>query len=81
MKDFIKQCAKLKSHEIIKILEDYRNLKDKPVETEKDESILISIKVPKSLLGEFKKVCSSQGLKYQTQIKNIMREWLKNPEV
>lgn len=77
MNEFIKQCLKLKSHEVVKILEDYRTLKDKP-EEEKDESILISIKIPKSLLSEFKNTCSSQGLKYQTQIKSLMRDWLKN---
>ncbi len=77
MNNFIKQCLKLKSHEVIKILEDYRNLGNIPEIKAKDESILISIKMPQSLLTEFKAACVSKNLKYQTQIKTLMREWLK----
>ncbi|MES2769029.1 MAG: hypothetical protein V4596_07780 [Bdellovibrionota bacterium] len=77
MNSFIKQCLKLKSHEVIKILEDYRNLGNIPEVKSKDESILISIKIPESLLTEFKAVCSAKNVKYQTQIKTIMKEWLK----
>lgn len=76
MNDYIKQCLKLKSHDVIKILEDYRTLGSIP-EIKEDKSILISIKIPESLLSEFKAACAAKNLKYQTQIKNLMKEWLK----
>jgi predicted DNA binding CopG/RHH family protein len=78
MKDFIKQCLKLKSHDVIKILEDHRSLSTVSEIKEKDRSILISIKIPSSLLSEFRNACSKSGTKYQTQIKVLMREWLNN---
>jgi predicted DNA binding CopG/RHH family protein len=78
MNEFLKQCLKLKSHDVIKILEDHRTLPSNPEPQLKDQSILISIKIPQSLLSEFKKTCSEQGVKYQTQMKSLMREWLKN---
>jgi predicted DNA binding CopG/RHH family protein len=76
MNKFIQQCLKLKSHDVIKILEDYRTLGSTP-QIREDKSILISIKIPESLLKEFKSACSQKNIKYQTQIKNLMREWLK----
>lgn len=77
MDQFLKKCSKLKPHEVIKILEDYRTLGNIP-EAKEDKSILISIKIPESLLAEFRSACVSQNLKYQTHIKNLMREWLAN---
>lgn len=73
--NFIKQCLKLKPHDVIKILEDYRTLGDIPMALE-DKSILISMKIPESLLTEFRTACKKKGLKYQTQIKILMKEWL-----
>lgn len=78
MNEFLKQCLKLKSHDVIKILEDHRNLAEISEPKQKDESILISIKIPQSLLSEFKETCAAQDVKYQTQMKILMREWLKN---
>ncbi len=72
---FIKNCQKLKPHEIIKILDDYRTLKDFTPHRH-NKSILISIKIPESLLEEFKTACSEHNVKYQTQMKNLMRAWL-----
>jgi predicted DNA binding CopG/RHH family protein len=39
-------------------------------------SQLISIKVPPSLLRAFKAKAQANGLKYQTQIKSLMKAWL-----
>lgn len=76
-RNYVKQCLKLKSHEVIKILDDYRRLGDIPAPTQKDETILISLKIPESLLKEFKSACASKNLKYQSQIKVLMKEWLE----
>lgn len=37
---------------------------------------LISIKMPEDLLRAFKFACENQNIKYQTQIKKLMAEWL-----
>lgn len=72
----IKKAQKLKPHEIISILEDYRVLSKTKSNFKKDKTILISLKVQESLLTEFKKTCEEKNLKYQTQIKALMKEWL-----
>ena len=77
---YIKKCLKLKPHEIIKILEDYRTLENTP-KAKEDKSILISIKIPESLLSKFKSACTDKNLKYQTQIKTIMKDWLEKEDL
>jgi predicted DNA binding CopG/RHH family protein len=73
--EYLRKCLKLKPHEIIKILEDYRCLKNKKIQ-KTEQSILISIKIPEGLLADFKNTCQSKNVKYQTQIKTLMKEWL-----
>ena len=58
--------------EIARFLEDFRLLHgNKP-----QPSKLISLKVPVPLLNAFRFQCEQQGLKYQTQIKVLMKDWL-----
>ena len=45
-------------------------------ELQKEPSKLISMKIPPPLLRAFKQKCSLEGLRYQTQIKQLMKEWL-----
>lgn len=55
-------------------LEDYINMvhgKDEPGQP-------ISIRIPANVLRSFKVVAKSKGLRYQSQIVLLMREWLKN---
>lgn len=74
----INKAKKLKAHDIISALEDFRILsKTRGQKKFEDKSILISMKVPESLLNDFKKTCADNGLKYQTHIKELMRAWLK----
>ena len=42
------------------------------------KSKLISIKVPEELLKKFRGKWESEGLKYQTQIKQLMKSYIKN---
>ncbi len=56
-------------------LEDFRKLYESQL-LENDSSQLISIKIPKRLLKYFKDKCSAEDVKYQTQIKNLMMNWL-----
>jgi predicted DNA binding CopG/RHH family protein len=56
----------------LQFLEDMRTLSSRI----SDRSKLISIKVPENLLRAFRFACESREVKYQTQIKKLMAEWL-----
>ncbi len=72
--EYLQQCRKMKPEQVLQFLEDFRELQKvrKPV-----KSKLISIKVPEDLLETFKAKASRTGCLYQTQIKELMREWLR----
>jgi uncharacterized protein (DUF4415 family) len=44
--------------------------------TQSRKSKLISLKIPEDLLDVFKQQCELNGVKYQTQIKQLMRDYL-----
>jgi uncharacterized protein (DUF4415 family) len=73
-KEYLKQCARMKPEQIVAFLEQFCLLHGggKP-----SRSRLISLKVEETLLEAFRSRCVLQGTPYQTQIKRIMREWLK----
>lgn len=81
--NYLKSCSKMKPLDVLNYLEDYKKTlkfeleKYDFKENEKIKSILISIKIPEDLLAEFKATCIKKGLKYQTQIKALMINWLK----
>ena len=41
------------------------------------ETKLISIRVPENVLHLFRRQAEAQGMKYQSQIVRLMREWVK----
>ena len=69
--EYLEQCKGATSKQILEFLESYRLLQQ-PV----DKTKLISLKIPESLLTAFRKKCELEGVKYQTQIKNLIRQWL-----
>jgi len=70
--EYLEQCRRMRPEEIVAFLESYRRLQAaKPA-----KSRLISLKVPEDLLETFKLKAKASGLRYQTQIKQLMREWL-----
>ena len=69
----LKTCKKMTTSQILRFLEDFRKLQETPA-----PSILISLKIPQSLLEEFKEKSRRSNVKYQTQIKNLMRSWLRD---
>ncbi len=71
--EYLKQCRNATPEQVLVFLENYRLM-----QTHNDKSKLISIKIPESLLQAFRTQCELQGLKYQTQIKQLMYEWLTN---
>ena len=72
--EYLQQCSEMKPEQVLRFLEDFRELQKarKPV-----KSKLISLKVPEDLLESFKAKASQTGRLYQTQIKDLMREWLR----
>ena len=77
--EYLAECKKMKPIQILQFLEDFRILhgRDRAI---KDKSILISLKVPESLLRAFKAFSELHGLKYQSQIKLLMKKWLESQE-
>ena len=73
--DYLAQCKQLSPDQIVKYLEDFR-LVNTPLK--KIESKLISIKIETDLLETFKTKARLDGVPYQSRIKAIMRNWLKN---
>lgn len=59
--------------QILEFLEEFQTL----LSSQPEKCVLISLKVEPSLLKAFKRKAQMEGLAYQTQIKKLMREWLK----
>lgn len=71
--EYLQSSKKMKPDQILEFLDSYRQLQ-MPV----SKSKLISIKIPENLLETFKQKSQQMGVKYQTQIKSLMLDWLKN---
>ena len=69
--EYLAQCQSATPKQILEFLESYRLM-----QSGEDKSRLISIKVQESLLAAFRQKCEFEELKYQTQIKTLMRQWL-----
>ena len=74
-KEYLEHCKSMKPEQIVRFLDDFRRLHGAAKE---DPMRLISMKIPESLLNAFKLKSQASGLTYQTQIKALMKEWLKN---
>ena len=72
--DYLKQCSQATAEQVLEYLESFRLLN-----SSKTESRLISIKIPQPLLDSFRQRCEFEGVRYQTQIKVLMKNWLRNP--
>ena len=70
--EYLARCRELSALDIVRFLEDFRRIHGR-VES---RSRLISLKVPEPLLAPFKTQARLGGVRYQTQIKNLMRQWL-----
>ncbi|MDZ4785028.1 MAG: hypothetical protein SGJ02_03015 [bacterium] len=73
-KEYLTSCSKLSKTEIAQFLEDFRLMHAKSKKSSLTK--LISIKMPQDLLQNFKSECEKTGIKYQTQIKELMHAWL-----
>ena len=69
--EYLEQCKSFSTDAIIEYLENFRSL-----QAPDDKSRLISIKVPESLLISFRTKAALHQVKYQTQIKQLMKDWV-----
>jgi predicted DNA binding CopG/RHH family protein len=74
--EYLAHARKLSTEEIVEFVENFRQLHS----ATGDKSKLISIKIPESLLRGFRNKCAKRGLKYQAQIKQLMKRWVEENE-
>ncbi len=72
--EYLERCKDLSIEEKFDFIENFRLMHSQV----KSPSKLISLKVQENLLGVFKQKAKLEGLAYQTQIKKLMSEWVKN---
>ena len=70
--EYLERCRALSPDDVVRFLEDFKHLQG----ASSARSRLISLKVPEPLLAAFKIQARLSGVRYQTQIKTLMREWL-----
>ena len=75
--DYLTSSKQMSSEQIVRFLDDFRQLHSVSSQT---PSKLISLKVPEDLLATFKVKAKLTGTRYQTQIKHLMSDWVKNQE-
>jgi len=73
--EYLENSRELSSDNIAKFLENFRLLHGS--REAQSKSKLISMKVPEDLLDSFKVKAKLHGMRYQTQIKELMKDWLK----
>jgi predicted DNA binding CopG/RHH family protein len=73
--DYLREARRISPAETLRFLEDFRLLHGA-----RTRSRLISLKVPEPLLRAFRLRCSMRGVRYQSQIKSLMADWLGRVE-
>jgi predicted DNA binding CopG/RHH family protein len=71
-KDYLDQIKKITPSQAAEFVENYQRM----IHSVEDKRKSISIRIPVNLLDNFKLKAKSKGTAYQTQIVNLMREWI-----
>ncbi len=71
--EYLERCKELSVEEKFDFIENFRLMHSQV----KSPSKLISIKIPEHLLEAFKQKAKLEGVAYQTQIKELMKLWIK----
>ena len=69
--EYLERSRRLPAAAILKFLEEFRRM-----HAPKVKSRLISVNVPEPLLAAFKRRCEIEGVRYQSQIKKLMANWI-----
>jgi len=75
--EYLAQSRKASPKQIVEYLEQFR-LMQQPAEKSASKTKLISMKVDEELLALFRSKCEIDGVRYQTQIKKLMTQWLSS---
>ena len=73
-REALERSRDLSTEQIVEFVENFRLLHGGTVDSSK--SVLISIKIPADLLAAFRALAVIEGTKYQTKIKQLMRNEL-----
>ena len=73
--EYLAQCKEMSTEEILRFLDQFRRIHGNST-TQRSHSKLISMKVPEDLLYAFKAKAKLENVRYQSQIKELMRNWL-----
>jgi uncharacterized protein (DUF4415 family) len=71
----LQRSQALSATEKMRFLDEYRQLHGRRQAGIKSK--LISLKIPEDVLEQFKARCEQDGVKYQTKIKQLMRDYLQ----
>ena len=71
--DYLERCKSFSTEAILDYLDNFRLMQQST-----DKTRLISIKIPESLLASFRTKSELHQVKYQTQIKKLMTDWVTN---
>ena len=71
--EYLERCRSLSPDDVVRFLDDFKRIQG----AANSRSRLISLKVPEPLLAAFKVQARLRGMRYQTQIKTLMRDWLE----
>jgi predicted DNA binding CopG/RHH family protein len=74
---YLKKCESFTSEEIIDFLESFRQLQAEIETSKRNKTKLISLKISENLLSSFRALAKAHGIPYQTQIKNLMTQWVR----
>lgn len=72
--EYLKHCSKMSYKQRAQFVEDFKKI----YYSQQDESVLISMRMPRSMLNQLKTAAESQGIKYQTLIKDLIRGYLSD---
>ena len=70
--EYLQRCQDLTIEEKLDFIESFRLMHGEI----KSPSKLISIKIPEPMLDAFKQKAKLSNIAYQTQIKQLMKQWL-----
>lgn len=73
-RDYLLRCKEMTPDEILEYLDQYRLT----VNPKQEKCKLISLKIEPSLLKAFKAKSKLSNVPYQSQIKQLMKDWLEN---
>lgn len=72
--EYVERCRGLTPDQIMEFIEDFQKMMAEVPE----KCQLISLKIEPSLLKSFKFKSKLSGVRYQTQIKKLMKDWIES---